>query len=170
MARTRWMATPPPGHEPGADGEPVGHTILRLVTRPHLQLRPHGEMVHIDRFEAWLDGTLICISRQPRLDAARELLRLGYSPSMLMTTRAHDRNYDSWTPAPLGELAKWTVAEMSGRGLRRLRWQPFQKGDSMCAVRPGMHEVALGGGMVPDALDARKREGPGHSAGSGQGL
>ena len=120
-----------------------------MVTKPHLQRRGHGALIHIDKYEAWLDGELICISRQPRLDGAREMLRRGYGPDVLMTTRAHDRSYDSWTPAPLGELAKLTVAEMSGRGLRRMSWRPFQNGDSMCEVDPRTRKSGLRGVKVP---------------------
>ena len=76
--------------------------ILRLVTKPHMQRRPRGALVHIDRFESWFDGELICISRQPRLDGARELLRRGYSPDSLLTTRAEGRSYDSFHPAQIG--------------------------------------------------------------------
>ena len=65
--------------------------VLRLITKPHLQRRSHGAMIHLDRFEAWLDGELVCVSRQPRLDGARKLLRQGYAPEVLLTTRAHNR-------------------------------------------------------------------------------
>ena len=78
-----------------------------LVVKPHLQRRSHGALVHIDKLEAWLGGDLICISRQPRLDGARELLRRGYSPDALMTTRAHDRSYDSWNPG-----ADWRAGQV----------------------------------------------------------
>ena len=76
--------------------------IITLTTKPYIEPR-HG--CHIDKSEAHLDGELICVSRQPRLDGARELLRRGYSADGLMTTRAHNRDYDSWVPAPIGELA-----------------------------------------------------------------
>ena len=136
------------GHEPLP-----AQKALRLTIKPHLQRRSHGALVHIEKFEAWLDDELFCISRQPRLDGARELLRRGYGPDVLMTTRAHDRSYDSWRPAPLGELAKWTVAEMSGRGLRRMSWRPFQNGDSMCAVDPRTRKSGLRGAQVPGRDD-----------------
>ena len=109
-----------------ADRQFTVGTILRLVTKPHLQRRGHGARVHIADFEAWLGDELICVSRQPRLDGARELLRRGYLPGTLMTTRANGRDYDSWRPQTLSELAKWTINEESKGGLRRRLWQPFQ--------------------------------------------
>ena len=98
--------------------------IITLITKPHLQRRDAGQLVYIDKFEGRLDGELIVTSKQPRLDGARELLRRGYSPDALMTTRAEGRDYDSFIPAPIGEVAKWTVYEEDKKGLRRRLWQP----------------------------------------------
>ena len=98
--------------------------IITLTTKPHLQRRAAGQLVHVDKFEGWLDGELIVVSKQPRLDGARELLRRGYLPDALMTTRAEGRDYDSFIPAPIGEVAKWTIVEESRDGLRRRLWQP----------------------------------------------
>ena len=124
--------------------------IIRLVTKLHMQRRGAGQLVHVDRFEAWLDGELICISRQPRLDGARELLRRGYSPDTLMTTRAHDRSYDSFVPAPIGELAKWTVSERDKRGLYRERWKSYQDGVSSAAVDSRTRKSGLRGAKIPE--------------------
>ena len=117
-----------------AGGDIADVAIITLVTKPHLQRRDAGQLVHIDKFEAWLDGELIVTSKQPRLDAARELLRRGYLPDELMTTRAHDRGYDSFVPAPIGELAKWTIVEEDKRGLRRRFWQPHPNAVSRGSV------------------------------------
>ena len=57
-------------------------TTLRLMTRPHLQRRSHGVLIHLDRFEAWLGDELICVSRQPRLDGARVLLERDIDPPL----------------------------------------------------------------------------------------
>ena len=123
------------------------------MTKPHLQLRGHGALVHIDKFEAWLDGELICVSRQPRLDGARELLKRGHSPSTMMTTRELGRDYDSWRPAPLGELAKWTIVDSSRDGLLRRTWEPFVKGDSAPPVDSRTRETGLRGAKVPGSDD-----------------
>ena len=94
----------------------MAERTLCLITSPHIEKS--------DRFDAFLDGEFVVTSRQPRLDGARELLRRGYSPDTLMTTRAHDRGYDSFIPAPIGELARWTIVEEDKNGLRRRLWQP----------------------------------------------
>jgi hypothetical protein len=96
-------------------GPPAG--ALRLELRP----------VHGRRFAAWLDGELICTSDQPVLDGTRELLRRGFDPSTLLTTRHADKAYDNFVPQPIGELAKWTV-ENDSRGaprFRKYRLSPF---------------------------------------------
>ena len=48
---------------------------------------------------------------------------VGYPPDTLMTTRADGRDYDSFMPASVGELARWTIVETSRDGLLRRRWQ-----------------------------------------------
>ena len=115
-------------------------------------------MVHVDKFEAWLDGELLCTSRQPRLDGARVLLERvllerGYPTDTLMTTRAHGRDYDSFHPAPLGELAKWTVTERDRTGLRRESWRSYQDGVSRSAVDSRMRKSPLRGARVPEQVD-----------------
>lgn len=72
-----------------------------------LVLRPEGK----GRFAAYLDGALICTSKQPLLDGARELLRRGYDPATLLTSRHEGKAYDSFVPAPIGDLAKLTVRD-----------------------------------------------------------
>lgn len=125
-------------------------TTLRLVTKPHLQRRGHGALVHIDKFEGWIGGELIVVSRQPRLDGARELLRRGHSPDTLMTTRADNRSYDSFTPEPISELAKWTIVESSRDGLLRRTWVPFVTGDSAPPIDSRTRKTGLRGAKVPE--------------------
>ena len=132
----------------------MANQIIILTTKPHLQTSPTGmPNVHIDKFEAWLDGALICISRQPRLDGARELLKRGYSPDVLMTTRAEGRDYDSFIPAPIGEVAKWAVYEEDKKGLRRRLWQPHPNAVSRGAVERRTHNSPLRGVRVPETED-----------------
>ena len=56
-------------------------------------------------------------SRQPLLDGARKLLKLGHDPSTLATIRHYGKNYDSFEPRPLRELARWTIKERDRAGL-----------------------------------------------------
>ncbi len=50
-----------------------------------------------------VDGELLLTTRRPLTDGARVLLARGYDPDQLMTTRAHDREYDSFKPVTIGE-------------------------------------------------------------------
>lgn len=71
---------------------------VTLALRP----RPRGY------FDACLDGILVCTSRQPLFDGARELLRRGHDPADTLTTRHEGKAFDNFVPAPIGELAKLT--------------------------------------------------------------
>ncbi len=126
--------------------------MITLITKPHIQIK-NGEPAHFDMFEAWLGEELICISRQPRLDSARELLRHGHSPDVQMTTRAHNRIYDSFVAAPIGELAKWTITERDRTGLRRERWRSYQDGASSSAVEARTRKSGMRGIRVPESYD-----------------
>ncbi len=124
----------------------ANEAIIRLKTRPYIE---PTRGCHVDRFEAHLDGELICVSRQPRLDSARVLLKRGYPAGMLLTTRAHNRNYDSFVPRPIGELAEETMVEGSRDGLRRRKWEPFEKVDSAQPVEARTRKSGLRGVQVP---------------------
>jgi hypothetical protein len=53
------------------------------------------------------------------------MIDLGADPDTLMTIRHDGKDYDSFEPRPLGELAKWTIEESDKGGLKRRRWRPF---------------------------------------------
>jgi hypothetical protein len=76
-------------------------------------------------FRAELAGTLIVKSHQPLVDGARKLLEQGYGPDTLLTVRHHDRDYDSFPPQPIGELAGLAYAESARTTLRLKPWEPF---------------------------------------------
>ncbi len=80
---------------------------------------------HADKFDAYVDGHYIVTSREPLLDGARELLRRGYDPDTLVTTRHDGKAFYSFEPAPLGRLAGLTMEESDARGLRLRKWEPY---------------------------------------------
>jgi hypothetical protein len=86
-----------------------------------LALRPDGRQ---GQFAAYLGDELVCTSRQPFLDGARELVRRGYDPTLLLTTRHEGKGYDNFIPRPIGELAGLTVSERDS-GLRLERYRAF---------------------------------------------
>ena len=77
-------------------------TTVRLILRPCSLTAAK----HADKFDAWLDGHYIVTSREPLLDGARELLRRGYSPDTLLTTRHDGKDFDNFEPLPLARLAR----------------------------------------------------------------
>ncbi len=88
--------------------------MIRLIITP----------ATIGQFDAHLeDGTFVCRTHQPSVDGARALLKLGYAPAELLTTRMAGSEWDSWMPLPIEEWAKWTYTE-GDKGLRRERWRP----------------------------------------------
>ena len=94
--------------------------VVRLIIRPC----PITAGKHADKLDAYLDGQYIVTSREPLLDGARELLRRGYNPSTLMTTRRDGSAFDSFEPLPLGKLAGLTIGESDKRALRLRKWEP----------------------------------------------
>lgn len=63
------------------------------------------------------NGELIGLVNSPAYDGARLLVKLGYDPDKLMTTRAMDSQHYFWTPQPIHKFAKLTVKERDKSGL-----------------------------------------------------
>jgi hypothetical protein len=74
---------------------------LTLILRPHVDERSGGRF-HLDRFDAYLYGELILISRQPWYDGARALLSRGYPGNTLLTIRHANEDCDSFLPLEIG--------------------------------------------------------------------
>ena len=74
------------------------------------------------RYRAELaDGTVLCLSRQPFLDAARALISAGFAPDLVLI--CWRRGSANWAlRATLGEAAKLTVDETK---TCFARWKPF---------------------------------------------
>jgi hypothetical protein len=95
-----------------------------------LTLRPHIERAgfHTERFDALLDGEVICTSRSGWNDPARALLALGYPPETLLHVQHEGKPPDPGiVPQPIGELAKWTWEETSAGGIKKRRWRPVEE-------------------------------------------
>ncbi len=97
---------------------------------------------HADKLDAYLDGHYIVTSREPLFDGARELLRRGYDPDTLMTTRHDGKAVDSFKPAPLGKLAGLTMEESDKRGLRVRKWKPHPMAASRRGQSPPVRVAA----------------------------
>jgi hypothetical protein len=60
----------------------------------------------------------------------------------------HDRAYDSFSPLPIGQWARWAYVEGDRRGLHCKRWMPFP------ANRSGQGAIPAG----PTAVRAARTE------------
>jgi hypothetical protein len=69
-------------------------------------------------------GEHVLRSHQPLCDGARELIRRGEAPEVLVTIRHAGAACDSITPAPLGYWVKYTYTEGLSTPLRRQKWKP----------------------------------------------
>ena len=107
-------------------------TTVRLILRPCSLTAAK----HADKLDAYLDGHYIVTSREPLLDGARELLRRGYSPDTLLTTRHEGKSFDNFKPAPIGKLAGLTITEESRDGLRIRRWVPPKDAERNPDIEP----------------------------------
>jgi hypothetical protein len=86
--------------------------MLAVVLRPHTE----RDGCRLDRFDAYLDGELICTSRSGWHQPARKLLELGHSPDTLLHVQYDGRAFDpTIRPQTIGELAKWTIEESVSR-------------------------------------------------------
>jgi hypothetical protein len=103
-----------------------------LIIRPHCSQQT-GKRVQ-GRFEACLDGRLICISRQPLLDAARMLAADGVDPATLVAVRHEGVAYDALR-STVGVAAGPTVEENERVGPRFARWKAFPRSDVEATVR-----------------------------------
>jgi hypothetical protein len=102
----------------------LNSAVLSILVSP----APSG----IGRFEARLDGDdrVLCVSRTPFFDTARELVAAGYDPNLtLILRRATSDTDDLW--ANLGTAASLTIEE-TDYGPKLRRWKPF----STLAVKP----------------------------------
>ena len=75
-------------------------------------------------------ASVLCVSRTPFFDAARELVANGYDPNLTLIMRHAGSDTDSLT-AKLGTAASLTLEE-TDYGPKLRRWKPF----STLAVAP----------------------------------
>ena len=75
------------------------------------------------RYDISMDGKPLGRVRVPRLDGARLLLRMGWPPETLLTTRWRGNDFDNWQPATVGHLAGMSVTETESQGIKRIRFQ-----------------------------------------------
>ena len=76
------------------------------------------------QYEAWLDGRLLCVGREPFFEAARVLLAEGLDPETHLTMWRADDPYPSLM-AKLRVAAGLTVEENSKVGPRFRRYEPM---------------------------------------------
>jgi hypothetical protein len=112
------------------------------------------------RFEACLDGTIICRSRTPLLTSARVLLRQGYDPNSIISMRV-DGSATTSMRMHLGAAANLTVEE--GRGSPRfVRYRPpaNKRGQEVRGYRPQTAISHASATLVPDNAPEVSLNGP----------
>ncbi len=82
----------------------------------HYKLRtyetlPSDRQDRKSKFAIFVDGELIGLVNSPAYDGARLLVKLGYDPQKLMTTKSVESQHYSWTPQPLWKWAKLRSVE-----------------------------------------------------------
>jgi hypothetical protein len=110
-------------------GHPESVTIEIEVT-PHLEGR-----VHRERFEARVGERLLCVSRQPLLDAARLLIREGHDPATRLVMK-HAGSTTTAMTTTVGIAARFTVEDGVRDRPRFRRWHPprFPRGRPLAAT------------------------------------
>ena len=81
------------------------------------QTLPSDKRDKKSKFTVFVNGELIGLVNSPAYDGARLLLKLGYDPDRLMTTRSVDSKHNSWKPQSIKEFAKLTVKERDKSGM-----------------------------------------------------
>jgi hypothetical protein len=102
------MSTASSTRKPARPSSKSGHeqTELRLVVSPAFDGR--GRRRH-EQFEARLSGDVLCVSRQPLLDAARALLNRGMDPSTVLAKVHADNPSVVTLKSPVGVAATLDV-------------------------------------------------------------
>lgn len=107
-------------------GELKGRKTLVLTARPEPISTLDEDQSSVGKFTVLLgDEIVLHGTRQPLVDGARALVKLGYDANELLTIRPEGAAYNSFLPQPIREWAQLTYKESERRPLRRTRWEPF---------------------------------------------
>ncbi len=100
--------------------------VIVLTIRPEPVGTRDEDQSRIGKFIALLNGKIVLRgTRQPLVDGARALVKLGYDADELLTMRTEGAAYDSFVPQPIRDWAQWTYKEGEEMPLRRTRWESF---------------------------------------------
>ena len=69
------------------------------------------------KFTVFVDGELIGLVNSPAYDGARLLVKMGYDPDRLMTTKSVESDCLSWKPQPIHKFAKLRSVETDNRSV-----------------------------------------------------
>ena len=81
------------------------------------QTLPSDKRDKKSKFTIFVDGEVIGLVNSPAYDGARLLVKMGYDPQRLMTTRSMDSQHNSWTPQPIHKFAKLRSVETDNRSV-----------------------------------------------------
>jgi hypothetical protein len=122
------------------DFERLGRRLGSLQTRSQTQaslLVLSVTEVRGGRYEARLEGDerVLCVSRQPFVDAARVLVREGFGPTAMLVMRRVGSNVDALR-AWLGTVAKLTVRESGDGPPRFVLWKALSPDSGSPRIAP----------------------------------
>lgn len=84
-------------------------------------------------FEARVDGDLVCVSRQPLYDAARVLLKKGFSSDEII--RKITRSGVLSMQTTIGNAAYWAVSGSDRAGIHLRKWVEMPTGTFTGALK-----------------------------------
>lgn len=77
------------------------------------------------KFTIFVNGEVIGLVNSPAYDGARLLVKMGYDPERLMTTKSVTSQHNSWKPQPIHKFAKLTVKERDKSGMAAEGFREF---------------------------------------------
>lgn len=96
-------------------------------------------------------GPTLGKTRLPFMAGARMLIEAGYPADDLVTMRHAGAKHDSFAPAPLGKVAKWTISEPDATSARCVTFQDRFSGVASSEISPISGVPA---GVMPDDGDS----------------
>lgn len=80
------------------------------------------------KYAIFVDGELIGLVNSPAYDGARLLVKMGYDPQRLMTSKSVQSDCLSWEPQPLWKWAKLRSVETDTRSVRSRSFREWARG------------------------------------------
>lgn len=94
--------------------------MIRIIVQPH-RSKPGRAVAYREGFP----DEVLAHGQDLLSKAARKLLMNGERVAETITMRWHDKDYDSFAPRNIVEVAKYSYSESDKQGIRKQLWRPF---------------------------------------------